>query len=831
MTVRVAIQELRHYRHRNSFIALAVVITTVLIFIIPSLGMSMIDGQRTVINELYPSWHGSIAPVDEETVTKIQVHHDVDKVGVRSQVGTIQMEGLQCQLLYMDGEGYDLYNQHLLAGKWPTKSNDIVVSRQFIEIQGLNLTIGDFIELPVQVIDDGQLGYAMKERFVISGFVDREKGTEDEVTSIAFISKAYLDKMIPAERQDYSAVFQTKQDTDATMDEIEDTVNTLGRQLQIPQKNISVNKTYILANYVDPSIIPSIAIIVGVVIIIGMMTTYSIYYVGMDERVRDYGKIKAIGATSKQLRQIVFIEGSVVGLLGLIIGLVLATILLKGVFQGFLLLYNDQNIVVTEMHRLYYSGEIQLYHGYIYMITIGLTSIFVYLSLLKPMRILSKVSEIEAIKFNGSIDRWDGSKVQGKCLHNGRCHAKKRRNKISVVTLALTHIMSHKKKTIVTIVSMSGTGILMMVVATILSCANPYNSANEEILGQFSLTISIDNNNKEHPERMWAEIIRNNPLDDVLIHQLEKLEGVEDVVPFQSLEVTSPIFGEEVESIVGIPELYKNELLDGIVEGDVTWEALERGKEVIVDKRLLQWYPDIHVGDVLHLTMETNTPVNDVSLVVAAIGNYSTALSHYHYMLMGSKGIESLTDRNTTEAIHLFVEQRMEDDVEEYLLHVVEQQENSIVLDSWQDIYSEWEKALTLVTGISYAFLFILFMISITNLVNTRVHYVHVRKKEIGIIQALGMTDKQLFKQLQIEGGLYTLGTLVIALSIGSGLGYPIFLWARDNGILSITQYHYPFVPAIIMSGGLIIVQGALTAVLSRSAKKESVIERIRYGE
>ena len=38
------------------------------------------------------------------------------------------------------------------------------------------------------------------------------------------------------------------------------------------------------------------------------------------------------------------------------------------------------------------------------------------------------------------------------------------------------------------------------------------------------------------------------------------------------------------------------------------------------------------------------------------------------------------------------------------------------------------------------------------NLVNTMINSVHVRRKELGMMQAIGMSDRQLVKMLQQEG-------------------------------------------------------------------------------
>ena len=149
----------------------------------------------------------------------------------------------------------------------------------------------------------------------------------------------------------------------------------------------------------------------------------------------------------------------------------------------------------------------------------------------------------------------------------------------------------------------------------------------------------------------------------------------------------------------------------------------------------------------------------------------------------------------------------------------------------WKDVYEEYQSGMALTSGVCYAFLGILGMICIMNMINTMIHSVHVRKKELGMLQAVGMSDGQLRQMLQTEGLFYTLGTLLIAVGGGSLAGYPVFLWARNNAIFNISNYHYPVQATIIVVFVLFSVQFILTVILQRATKKESLIDRIRYSD
>ena len=73
------------------------------------------------------------------------------------------------------------------------------------------------------------------------------------------------------------------------------------------------------------------------------------------------------------------------------------------------------------------------------------------------------------------------------------------------------------------------------------------------------------------------------------------------------------------------------------------------------------------------------------------------------------------------------------------------------------------------------------------------------KKQEYGVLQAVGMTNKQLNLCLQLQGLMFTVGTICVALIIGLPLGYALFSYAKHNGIFGMNIYHVPIVPIFIM--------------------------------
>ncbi len=82
------------------------------------------------------------------------------------------------------------------------------------------------------------------------------------------------------------------------------------------------------------------------------------------------------------------------------------------------------------------------------------------------------------------------------------------------------------------------------------------------------------------------------------------------------------------------------------------------------------------------------------------------------------------------------------------------------------------------------------------------------------------MTNKQLNLCLQLQGLIFTVGTICVALIIGLPLGYALFSYAKHNGIFGMeylscsnrTNFYYDFLVGLL--------QIVLSCVLSSNLKK-----------
>ena len=818
MTTRVAYCNMRHYKSKNILIGIAIILTTLLLFVIPSIGKDMVEVNFAVINKIYPTWHALYRNVDESTVMKLAAHHDVKTYGLRSDAGYMNLEDATVSMMYMDRTGMELYKVKLKEGQLPQKENDIVVSKGILEALGQNGKIGDTITVPYQILKDDGLDYTKEKDFRICGFLADNESSKEQKQYTSLVSEAFLKAEIPVEQVKYRFLLQVNGQKGNTTADYTETIQNIARQFGISEDDMNINKEYLAANYVDPATIPVIVGIMLIVVLAGIITIYSVYYVSMNQRVREFGKLKAIGATKRQLRQIVLREGMGVALFAIPIGLLIGTVAVKVVLLQFVEHAKDSNVLITEAYKVVAKGEVQLYYWWIYLLAIAVTMCTVYLSLMKPMRMAAKVSEIEAMRYQGGSKRQKSSRKGYQFLNIGR--------------LTKRNLAENKKKSTITIVSMAVTGIFVMMVATVLSCANPMESAKSSIVGQYEISPIVESGNKEHPEYEWAEVQKNNPLNEGLKQQIEELDGVERVDVFTALKVSGGPFEEKIgtEFINGVPEEYAEELKKGITEGNVTYEELKSGDKVILDRALLHWYPDIKVGDKLKLNIHDGDNTFQKEIEVAAIGEYGTGLTNYNCLIMAKEGAEKLTINNSSSYFQVIADKDYDEALEASLQAIVDGS-GRLQMRTWKNEYDTWENAIQMTRGACYAFIIILAAISIMNLINTMINSVHVRKKELGMMQAIGMSDRQLMKMLQLEGIFYTVGTLIISIGVGSLAGYPLFLYAKRTGMFDISTYHYPVTAAIIIILTLFVIQMLLAIFIAKSVRKDSLIERIRFSE
>ena len=123
----------------------------------------------------------------------------------------------------------------------------------------------------------------------------------------------------------------------------------------------------------------------------------------------------------------------------------------------------------------------------------------------------------------------------------------------------------------------------------------------------------------------------------------------------------------------------------------------------------------------------------------------------------------------------------------------------------------------------------IIAVVGILNFFNAMMTSILSRRREFAVLQAVGMTGKQLKTMLVCEGLFYALGAAGIALILSTALN-PL------AGSLLETMFwffsaHFTIIPVLLALPVFTLLGYAIPAAMYRQAAKQSVVERLRESE
>ena len=98
------------------------------------------------------------------------------------------------------------------------------------------------------------------------------------------------------------------------------------------------------------------------------------------------------------------------------------------------------------------------------------------------------------------------------------------------------------------------------------------------------------------------------------------------------------------------------------------------------------------------------------------------------------------------------------------------------------------------------------------------------------MLQAIGLSKKQLIRMLCYEGAIYSVFATLVTLILGAGLGF-LCVQAVAKTVNPYFYYSFPRLVVLIYLGILLIVQFILISYTTGNLKKQSLVEQIRVME
>ena len=136
------------------------------------------------------------------------------------------------------------------------------------------------------------------------------------------------------------------------------------------------------------------AIIMIIVIFTSVFCIKNSFEISITEKVKQYGMLSSLGATSKQIKKNVLYEAFRLGIIGIPLGIILGTLVI------FILLKIVEKISGSDLLGMNFIFSTNLL---VIILSILLSAITIYLSARKAAKKTSKISPIEAIRSNEDI--------------------------------------------------------------------------------------------------------------------------------------------------------------------------------------------------------------------------------------------------------------------------------------------------------------------------------------------------------------------------------------------------------------------------------------------
>lgn len=398
---KIVSAQLKHDKLKKYLSIFAISLATFLMTAVLLLVSGIIEVNTNGGNSITGSYHALVSGLTKQQYEKLSTDERIEKLGFNALVKSASYDGLQLNISCSNEDSLVLNGLSVSEGNMPQKKNEILVEKDYLSKQGIDAKIGDKIVLPGENNQEGQ-------EFVISGYIKTSAKGTDRSLYAAIVSMEYFLDIDGWNALSPMAMFRLKSQYTSESEQIQNEITKICKEAGILQSP-SINHAYLELS--QPSVLLVIAGIAGLAIVImaGILVIYCIFYISIINSIREYGQLRTIGMTEKQIKRLVYKEGTSLSLIAIPIGLIVGTFLSYFLVpQGF------------QFKNLLWAYPIVILFSYM----------TVRLSIRKPAVIAASVSPIEAYRYETGSNYGD--------KHKGK--------KITPILLAKEQIIRDKKK-------------------------------------------------------------------------------------------------------------------------------------------------------------------------------------------------------------------------------------------------------------------------------------------------------------------------------------------------------------------------------------------------
>ena len=848
---------LKVHRKRNLLLILAITLTTILFTSVLEIGFGGMQSiQETQLKLSGMKADAELRFLDKEQFQKVQNSDLFESVGGRVPLALMEGETKRpIEIDYLDKAGMEAYYLSLEEGKMPEDEKEVLLSEQALEELGIKKEVGSLV--PMSFTLRGQEhNFDMR----LSGWYKGGPKVNFLIVSETFLEhnpevseNTYdIDKEILGTY--YASVCM--KNTGNIEQNLKEYVESLGAQTENADGN----------NYVNVAVNPmlysedgstgvglSIIFFGALFILCGYLLIYNIFDIGVMQDIQEFGIMKTIGMTAKQIkrlmrRQMLFL--SLIGIpIGLVIGYGLGALLLPAILKNWE--YSEEELII-----------VQSVHPAIFILTVLFVLITVFLSMRRPSKKATKYSAIETAKYI-EVKK----KIAEKDIHSIKNIAKSnlQRNRkrttlvftsliLSVIFVNSLWIISNSFDEEKYVNAQMRRDYLVASTDTLnpsVGYVKPSASLNEEAIQELEKNAMIKNGTKLYKNTIDDSVYNSNisydwgvKVIDIKIPSIE-IDGV--ITNSATTNYGSLTLGKDnrpICNVCGISEnfLKKMEILEGEKNIDEIAEKLKSGDYILVrvcaNNKGKPSTSDIEnspkVGDSVTIYKD-GKPIKEVEVLSHILTIYSeqisggsstgsgTILGTWFYL--GEDLFEELYGEGNLVNYSFDADEKDAPAVNR-MLQEISKEFSDVGFETTEQRHSEIENYRMLVRILCVLIGGILGAIGIVNLVNIIFTNLIVRNRELATFRSIGATKKQLRELIIRESVGY-----VFYAAIGGFILATIISMTAVKGICSsiwLFTFQFTLLPAAI-----VIVLYLIIAIIASEAgiylwEKGSITERLR---
>lgn len=849
-------------RIRNLAAILAIMLTAFLFTSITSLVFSMSSSiQLSMQMQKGSKADGDIRYLTEEQYQELQNSDFIKEAGCRRFVGfASNASGHMVEINYADPVQQELTFCTPTHGKAPKKANEIATTDRALEALGVKAKVGERV-----LVEFTLRGKSYQYEMVVSGWWEAANDTG----SLMIVSEQFVkdnpDLFINTYAKDreiagtYMADVVLK-DKRHIQKQLQEFALSVGGE---PEKMNAGNYIACSQNQVgnamlQPGMMMSAIVFVLLFVVSGYLLIYNIFDISVMQDVRQYGLLRTIGTSTRQIKKIVNRQAiwlTLIGLpLGLIFGFLVSKMLLPIVMKFFQA--NSLNAMKVSVSPL------------IFLIAAVFTIFTVIISTRKPAKKAAKISPLEAIRYTGQ--------------ENKKTKKTKRTHGAKLSYMAFSNLGRNKRRSVFIVLSMLLCIVLFNSIIVITQSMDEekwisrstktdftvYNSVAVNGVSPFqyredglpaSVVDLINQQQGVEKERILYRNTRDDSdvtvdykFDDlVCVHEemeedsisksyedgsfLRVVPGTEDGY-FGNVFGVSEAFWEDVTIYEGENNLdaLKEKMKSGdyVIVGTIidrlTGEAEE---ETTLEKQL-------QVGDSITFSKdgkeEKTCTILAKATVVATEYETNAGANGARYiggdapfLYMSDTKFKELYEESTIFSYSFNAGQGQKENLEGFLADFTGEN-TSVAYTSTKLLQEQLASNRNIVLLVGGMIGVILAFAGLINFTNMMVTNIITRRHEFAAMQSIGMTNRQLRRLIMDEGLYYAVGADVIGGLLAVILGMTVLKNVLNFPSMWYFTLRFTLVPALFIAVIYLILAAVIPVVVLHFFNKGSVVERLR---